>query len=76
MSTTNNNGFSYLKFPSRASNEGNISKALKFLLTDRGRGIVRYTIGTATLGLSAAIFLKETYFIENYLDIIRTYRYV
>lgn len=75
MSTTNNS-FSYLKFPSRNSNAGNISRALKFLITVPGRGIVRYTIGTVTLGLSAALFLKETYFIENYLDIIRSYRYV
>lgn len=74
MSTIDNK--SYLKFPGRSSYEGNVSKTLKFLLTDRGRGIVRYTVGTVTLGLSAALFLKETYFIENYLDIIRAYRCV
>lgn len=66
----------YLKFPRKDSHEGNVSKTLKFLLTDRGRGIVRYTVGTATLGLSAALFLKETYFIGDYIDIIRAYKCV
>lgn len=66
----------YLKFPRKDSNEGCVSKSLKFLLTARGRGIVRYTVGTVTLGLSAALFLKETYFIEKYLDIIRAYKCV
>lgn len=71
-----NNNESYLKFPHRGSNEGNVSKACKFLLTNRGRGVVRFAVGTVTFSLSAALFLKETYFIENYIDIIRFYRFV
>lgn len=68
--------FKYLKFPNKDSNEGNVSKFLKFLLTARGRGIVRYTVGTATVGLSAALFLKETYFIGNYIDLVRALKCV
>lgn len=74
MSSTINNN--YLKFPHRASNDGPVTKSLKFLLTDRGRGIVYYTVGAAIVGVSVAFLLKETYFLEKVLNHFQVYKYV
>lgn len=74
MSTSKNNN--YLKFPHKASTDGPVSKALKFLLTDRGRRIIHYAAGAATLGVTIGILSKETYFLENILNRYQVYRCV
>lgn len=71
MTTSKNNN--YLKFPHRASKDGSVSLALKFLSTDRGRNIIQYAAGAVTVGVSVVFLLKETYFIENYLDRFHAY---
>lgn len=74
MSTINNNN--YLKFPHKTSKDGPVSKALKFLLTDRGRSVIYYATGAVTLGVTTALLCKETFFIEQYLNLFQVYEYV
>lgn len=71
MTTSKNNN--YLQFPHRASNDGPMSRALKFLLTDRGRGYIQYAAGAVTLSVSVGLLLKETYFLEQFLNRFQVY---
>lgn len=74
MSTSNSEN--YLKFPHTESKDGPVSNALKFLLTDRGRSIIHYAVGAVTFGVTVGFLVKETYFLERFMNRFRIYEYV
>lgn len=63
-----------LKFPHKPSTEGRSLKFLNFLLTQRGRAAMQKVVGAILIGVPTIVLLRDTYFIEDYINLIRIYK--
>lgn len=63
-----------LKFPHSPQAKGRTSNFLNYFVTQRGRNLMGTVVAGIATCVSAAVLFSETYFLDNYIDIIRVYQ--
>lgn len=63
-----------LKFGQNGRKESKLGEWLHYLTTTRGRSLSYKIIGAVSIGIPTIFLSYQTFFIDQYIDLIRAYR--
>lgn len=63
-----------LKFAQTAKSKSKFGEWFHYLTTTRGRYFSYKVVGALSIGIPTIFLSYQTFFVENYLDIVRAYR--